>query len=71
MESWIQVNPASGRGNSDVYITLQENTEDEDREALLEVITAGNVKKLLNIIQKGTEMNVYLLSDNNIIFRLL
>lgn len=66
MESWIQVNPASGRGNSDVYITLQENTEDEDRGALLEVITAGNVKKLLNIIQKGTEMNVYLLSDNTI-----
>lgn len=66
MESWIQVNPASGKGNSNVDITLQENTEDEDREALLEVITAGNVKKLLNIIQKGTGMNVYLLSDNTI-----
>lgn len=66
MESWIQVNPASGKGNSDVDITLQENTEEEDRETILKIVTAGNIQKLINILQKGTVMNIWYFSNNTI-----
>lgn len=66
MESWIQVNPASGKGNSDVDITLQENTEGEDRETILKIVTAGNIQKLINILQKGIVMNIWYFSNNTI-----
>lgn len=60
MESWIQANPASGKGNSDVDITLQENIEEEEREATVNIKTANNVSKELIIKQLGL-MKTYII----------
>ena len=60
METWIQANPTSGKGNSDVDITLQENIEEEEREAVVNIKTANNISKELIIKQLGL-MKTYII----------
>jgi hypothetical protein len=50
-QSWCTVQPTSGTGNSEVTVSVQENTTSNDRSAIL-TVTSGNISKQVNLLQQ-------------------
>ena len=58
MEDWVHVNVASGQGNGEVNIEVDQNNDYADRSTSIDVSTVNQVKTI-NINKKGTNiMNV-------------
>lgn len=60
--SWIKVSPTSATGSSELAITVDENTNDNDRSGSV-TVTMGDKSAKINIVQKGKYFTV----DNSIL----
>lgn len=61
-DNWIKVSPTSATGNSELAITVNENTNDNERSGSV-VVTMGDKSATINIVQKGKYFTV----DNSLL----
>lgn len=61
-DNWIKVSPTSATGNSELAITVNENTNDNERSGSV-IVTMGDKSVTINIVQKGKYFTV----DNSLL----
>lgn len=61
-DNWIKVSPTSATGNSELAITVNENTNDNERSGNV-IVTMGDKSATINIVQKGKYFTV----DNSLL----
>ena len=65
-QNWLSISPTSGRGNTQMTITAEENFTGEPRRAKI-VITAGTLTKMIDVIQYPSDGQVtctYVVGEN-------
>lgn len=61
-DNWIKISPTSATGNSELAITVDENTNDNERSGNV-IVTMGDKSATINIVQKGKYFTV----DNSLL----